>query len=183
MRKQSLATALGELATTEDTINSRADAVLAIVKASGIRDGAAFNSAVREAYAANGWHTSPGKPSRGNRGSSVPATVKQYVSLIRGAFKLGLNVGGFKTFHALRKTLKAARVAAKPRPVRQDSRLAGVRLVKSDELIGAPFHDLTVLYENLNRQQKAKLAAEVNKLVREYKPAAAPSLELVRAAA
>lgn len=177
-----LATALAEMAQTESTIESRADAILAIVKSAGIRDHSSFNVAVREAYKANGWHTAVGRPKNGSRGQQIPATVKQYVSMVRGAFRLGLNVVAFKTFHALRKALTAARIAARPRPVRKDPRLAGLALVKRDTLTGAPFHDLTVLYEKANGQQRSRIVAEVNRLVKEYRPAVAPILTLAKAA-
>lgn len=177
-----LAAAFAEMAQTESTLASRADAVLAIVKSGGIRDGAAFNKAVREAYKANGWHTIAGRPGRGNRGQPVPDTVKQYVSIVRAAFRLDLVVAHFKTFHALRKGVKSARAARRPRPVARDPRLAGVTLVRQDTLTGAPFHDLTVLYEKSNKQQRARLLTEVNRLIREFRPAVAPVLTLQKAA-
>lgn len=177
-----LAAALAEMAQTESTIESRADAVLTIVKSAGIRDGSSFNKAVREAYEANDWHVAAGRPGRGNRKTAVPPTVKQYVSMVRGAFRLGLVVAHFKTFHALRKSLKAAREAAKPRAVRRDPRLAGLTLVRGDTLTGAPFHDLTVLYEKAPKAQRAKIVAAVIALVREYRPAVAPVLTLAKAA-
>ena len=186
MKKQRptpLADALAEMAQTDSTLESRADAVLQIVKSAGIRDSAAFNKAVKAAYTANGWHTQAGRPSRGNRGQPVPVTVKQYVSMVRGAFRAGLVVAHFKTFHALRKSLKAARLAAKPRQVKMAPALAGLRLVgRGDTLTGAPFHDLTVLYEKANRAQRAKIAAEVNRLIQEFRPSVAPVLTLQKAA-
>lgn len=177
-----LAAALAEMAQTEGTLESRADSVLSLVKSGGIRDGAAFNKAVREAYKANNWHSIVGRPGRGNRGTPVPQTVKSYVSIVRAAFRLDLVVAHFKTFHALRKGVKAARVARQPRPVARDPRLAGLTLVKHDTLTGAPFHDLAVLYEKSSRQQRSRLLAEVNRLVREYRPAVAPVLTLQKAA-
>jgi hypothetical protein len=49
-------------------------------------------------------------------------------------------------------------------------------------LTGAPFHDLTVLYEKSSRQVQGKIAAAVIALVREYKPTVAPVLVLQKAA-
>lgn len=102
--------------------------------------------------------------------------------MVRAAFRHGLNVAGFKTFHALRKSLKAARVAAKPRAVRRDPRMAGLTLVQGGTLTGAPFHDLAVLYEKAPRATQARIAAEVNKLLREFRPVVAPVLTLQKAA-
>lgn len=181
-RNPILAAALAEMAQTETVLESRADAVLTIVKGAGIRETAAFNKAIREAYEANHWHSSAGRPGKSSRKTPVPQTVKSYVSMIRGAFRLGLVVAHFKTFHALRKSLTAARLAARPRPVKKDPRLAGLTVVRGDTLTGAPFHDLTVLYEKSSRAQQSRIVAEVTRLVREFRPAVAPVLTLQKAA-
>lgn len=182
MAKKTLAAALAVIAVEENALASRADTVLAIVKDSGIRDEKAFSAAVRDAYKANGWHVTAGAPKRGASGKPVPGTVKQYVSQVRAAFRLGVNVARMDTFHKLRKTLKEARAAARPRPVKTDPKLAGLRLVKSGELTGAPFHDLTVLYERASKGVQRQLLGEVNGLVARFSPAVAPSLVLAKAA-
>lgn len=177
-----LTAALSAIAQDVEQLESRADAVLAIVKDSGIRDVKAFSAAVREAYKANGWNATAGKPAPGKRAQPVPATVKQYVSTIRGAFRLGVNVAKMESFFKLRKVLRQARAAANPQLVVKDPRLAGLRLVKNASLIGAPFHDLTVVYEKLPKAAQKQLAGEVNELLRRYQPAAAPQLVLAKAA-
>lgn len=177
-----LAAALAEMAQTESTIESRADAVLTIVKSEGIRTLKAFNAAVREAYRANGWHAARGRPTGGIQRPFVPQTVKQYVSIVRASFRLGIHVGQFKSFYALRQTLKQARLERKPKAVRRDPRMIGLTLVQHDTLTGAPFHDLAVLYEKANRQVRSKLVTKVQGILREFRPAIAPVLELRRAA-
>lgn len=180
-----LTAALSAIAHDGEMLESRADAVLSIVKSSGIRDVKAFGAAVREAYKANGWNATQGKPKAGKRALlAVPATVKQYVSTVRAAFRLGVNVTKMETFHKLRKVLKQARADAAPQAVAvKDPRLAGLRLVKNGGgLIGAPFHDLTLIYEKLAKGQQKQLAGEVNELVRRFQPAAAPQLVLAKAA-
>lgn len=179
---KTLPAALTALARADAGVTSRADEILAIVKSAGIRDGAEFNKAVRAAYAANGWHQAGGRPGKGSRGQPIPATVKQYVSMVRRAFRLDLPVAGFKTFHALRKAIKEAGASSRKPPVRKDPRMAGLTLVKAGTLTGAPFHDLTVLYANASRQEKAKIASEVNGLVQKFRPTVAPVLELRKAA-
>jgi hypothetical protein len=178
-----LAAAFSVIAADSSTLESKADHVLAIVRTSGIRDEKSFSVAVREAYKANGWNSRQGKPARGKRAlQPVPATVKQYVSIVRGAFRLGINVLKMDTFFKLRKTLREARIAARPQAIPTDPRMAGLRLVKSNELIGAPFHDLTVIYEKSGKTQQRQIAAEVKALAARFQPAAAPALVLAKAA-
>jgi hypothetical protein len=180
-----LAEALAAIATTTDTLESRADTILAIVKANGIRDAKAFRKAARAAYLENGWHARPGKPARGNgHKTPVPPTVKQYVSQVRAAFRFDLNVLAFKSFHALRKAVIEARLARKPKARgRRDPRLAGLKLIKGSELTGAVFHDAAVVYDGLDKARQAQMARAIVKVVEQFKAAAAPALELVKKAA
>ena len=85
---KALAAALAVIGKDSVALDSKADQVLRIVKQEKIADLKEFNAAVREAYKANGWNGSPGKPKKGAEKKAVaPATVKQYVSAIRGAFR------------------------------------------------------------------------------------------------
>ncbi len=180
-RNQTLAAALADVATVVGGLESKADTILAIVKASGIRDLKAFNEAARAAYVENGWSSARGRPAKGAAKATVaPTTVKQYVSRIRAAFRLGVPVASCKTFHALKVALRKA--APAPVVENADKRLAGIRLVRSDSLIGAPFHDLTVIYEKCNRQQQSTIAREVRELVAKFRPSAQPQLVLAKAA-
>lgn len=175
MAKQTLAAALAVIGREEYTLESKADNVLAIVKSAGIRDVKAFNLAVREAYKANGWNVGAGKP-KGPKLQAVPATVKQYVSRIRAAFNLELPIQSFRTFHQLRKALKDR--APRPATAANDPVMAGLRLTRQDELVGAPFHDLTAIYSKLDKARQTALVQSVNRLVRQYQ-SAAPQLQLV----
>lgn len=162
-------------------LESKADAVLAIVKKKGLKDLKAFDAAAKEAYAANGWNTRQGRPVLGAKDTRVPATVKQYVSRVRAAFRLGMNVGHFKTFHALRAAVKTAQAQNRRPKAANDPKLAGVAITKANVLIGAPFHDLTAIYESANKMQQRTIASEVQTLVKKFKPAA-PQLTLAAAA-
>lgn len=179
-----LAEALAAIGMTSDTLETRADAILAIVKANDIKDAKEWRAIARAAYQANGWHSRPGKPGRGTKTTTVPVTVKQYVSQIRAAFKFELNVASFKSFHALRKSVKETRIARRVKPKgSRDPRLAGLKLVKSNELTGAPFHDAVALYANLDKMKQAQMAKAISNVIRQFTPAAQPSLELIKKAA
>ena len=180
--KKTLAAALAVIAVEENNLESRADSVLAIVKGAGIRDEKAFSLAVREAYKANGWNATAGAPKKGNAGKPVPGTVKQYVSQVRAAFRLDVPVGRMATFHKLRMAVKEARAAARPKPVNADPKMAGLRVAHSNEFTGAPFHDLTVMYEKAPKGVQKQILGEVNELVRRFRPAVAPQLVLAKAA-
>ena len=172
-----LAAAFAALSEEGAALESVADSVLAIVKSDGLKDVKAFSAAAREAYKANGWNATQGKPVLGAALNRVPPTVKQYVSQIRGAFRLGLNVGHFKNFHALRVALKAARVASRPVP-KVDPRLGGLRLTGPAGLTGAPLHDLVVVYEALPKGQQSQMVGAVNRLVQQFRPAAPQLLQM-----
>lgn len=182
MAKQSLAAALAVIANESSTLENKADSVLAIVRQSGIRDEKAFSAAVREAYKANGWNVTAGAPKRGSSGKPVPGTVKQYVSQVRRAFRLGVPVASMKSFFKLRQAVRTAVAKRAPAPVNRDPKMAGLRLVKAGEMIGAPFHDLTVLYERAPKPVQKQLLGEVNALVKRFSPAVAPQLVLAKAA-
>ena len=87
-----------------------------------------------------------------------------------------LPVQSYRTFHQLRKALKEARPA--PAPAANDPVMAGLRLTRQDELVGAPFHDLTAIYAKLDKTRQASLLHSVNRLVRQYQ-GAAPALQLI----
>lgn len=168
-KQNALANAFAVIAAEGDAIESKADGVLGIVRMAGLTELKDFNAAVRAAYLENGWNGGAGKPKPGNRKPPVPATVKQYVSQIRAAFRAGINVAKVKSFFVLRKDLKAAKAATKKPAKPEDTRVVGLRLVKPTVMIGAPFHDLLVTYEHLEKKRQALLVASVNRLLRDYR--------------
>lgn len=172
-----LAEALGTIATQSAGLETKADAVLAIIRVTGIADLPAFDSAVKVAYAENGWNTERGRPTGKVKRGIVPPTVKQYISQVRGAYKLKLDPGKYDTFHALRVALKAER--AKQQPAADvDPVMAGAKIVQPDTLTGAPFHDLMALYAEMDAAKQNQLVAAVEGLVKRFR-SAAPALKVV----
>lgn len=176
-----LAHALADIATSSSTIESKANAILGIIRGTTISNDKTFSAAVREAYKVNGWNVAAGRPAPGVRLDPVPVTVKQYVSRVRAAFRAKLPVRTFKTFHELRKALKIH--AAKRAPqASNDPVFEGIRLTApADELNGAPFHDLAALYSKLGKQKQGALVDAISRLVKQYQPIA--HLALVKRAA
>lgn len=165
---KALANALAVIAVSSSAIESKADAVLNIIRDAGIRDEKAFTAAIRLAYAENGWNTGAGRPRPGARLKQVPATVKQYVSRVRAAFRAKLPVAKFKTFHELRKALK--QLNDSKNPAANDPVYMGLRIVQAEELNGAPFHDLAVLHTKLGKTRQAALLDDIAKLIKRYSP-------------
>lgn len=176
MKKITLAAALAVIGREANEIENQATAVLRIVRQQKIGTLKDFGAAVRDAYKANGWNGKPGKPKAGSSATAVPVTVKQYVSAIRRAFRLKLPVTSYSSFYALRQDLKkhAARKAKKAANNGHDTRpeLVGLRLQQPETLNGAPFHDLAVLYNALDRARQAKMIGALERIKREFAPAA-----------
>lgn len=169
---KNLAAALSVLARDGSVLDSKAENVLRILKAEKIKDLKTFNAEVREAYKANGWNAGAGRPKEGSKLEPVPATVKQYVSSIRRAFRFKMQVLAYSSFYALRVDLKkeAARVR-KPR-TNGPKELIGIRLANPEQLTGNMFHDLAVLYDALDRSRKPKMLAALARVQRDFSKAA-----------
>ncbi len=167
---KALANALAVIAASSSQIESKADAILAIIKDGGIRDEKSFQAAIKLAYAANGWHTAAGRPRSGvEKKKLVPATVKQYVSRVRAALRAKLPLAKFKTFHELRKALK--NVKAKDSPIAaNDPIYRGLHIVRPEVLLGAPFHDIAVIHAQLGKVRQAALLDDIAKLIKRYSP-------------
>jgi hypothetical protein len=167
-----LAEALAVIGKEGTELEAKATQVLRIVRQSKIGDVKAFGAAVRDAYKANGWNGKPGKPKAEEKADPVPATVKQYVSQIRAAFRLKLPVASYTSFYALREDLRKhrARKAAKVAKAveAQPKEMLGIRLVEPEQFNGGPFHDLAVLYNALDRTRKPKLLAALARIKREF---------------
>lgn len=174
MKQSTLAAVLAVIGKEEHELEAKATQVLRIVRTRKIEDLKAWNGAVREAYKANGWNGKPGKPKAGTGKGAVPATVKQYVSAIRRAFRLKLPVSSYSSFYALRADLrkKAERKAARNGAVPQRPEFIGIRLTDSDALNGSPFHDLAVLYNALDKTRKLAMLGALERVKRQFAMAA-----------
>lgn len=174
-----LAKALAEIAAEGNAVETRAERMLALVRSKGIVDERTFSAAVRVAYRANGWRATRGRPKLDEKAlESVPPTVKQYVSAVRAAFRLGLDGRSMRTFSALRRAVSDARAAKRAKVRSKDPNMAGIHVLKDDRLTGAPLHDLAVVYEGVQARQREALIRRIKTLVSEFK-SAAPGLRIV----
>lgn len=176
-----LARIFADIATQSGQTETTADAILALVK-TGARDLETFNQVVREAYVENGWKAGQGRPSAAQGALVlVPRTVKTYISEVRRALRLKLQIGRVKTFSELRTLLRKRVQRSQNRRHRGPAELVGVRLAQPDVLNGATFHDLSVLYVALPEGQQETLKRQVDRLVVQYRKAL-PDLPLAAAA-
>lgn len=173
MKQTKLAAALAVIGKGANELDNQATQVLRLVRAEKINDLKGWSAAVREAYKANGWNGKPGKPKAGEKkGGAVPATVKQYVSAIRRAFRLKLPVSSYSSFYALRQDLKKRTVKAAKRAqaavAKQPVEMVGIRLQQPETLNGAIFHDLAAMYSALDRQRRPKFIGALERVKREF---------------
>lgn len=175
MKMTKLAAALAVIGREGEVMDTKASAVLQIVRAEKIKDGKTFNAAVRAAYKVNGWNSKPGKPKEGKKDKDLtppPATVKQYVSTIRAAYRFGLPVGSYSSFYALRTEVKEKRAARKPKHRNVPPQMIGITLKQPDQFNGGIFHDLAILHDALDRARKPRMLSALERVKKDFATAA-----------
>lgn len=161
-------------------LESTASAILGLVKqADATGDVKVFDALVSEAYAANGWRDSPGRPPNGTeKKGSAPNTVRTYVAVVRAAIRAGIRIGHYDTFTALRAALERK---TRPANSRQQSQRAtstnghvpkdvsedftGIAVEEYADMNGALFHDLAVTFIHLPRDQRSLFGRQLAKLL------------------
>lgn len=129
-----------------------------------------FNEMVGNAYEANGWSRQAGRPSEGSTMKPAPMTIRNYVSIIRKAYKLRLPVMEFLTLGELRTAIKDLRIKAKASAIHTDELAAmrGVKIAKEEEMIGAVVHDIGVVMKHLDRDDQDDFEQKLQKLLRQF---------------
>jgi hypothetical protein len=181
-----LARVFASVADSEQSLESTASGILAIVKDNKINTVDRWDEAVEAAYEANGWNKRAGRPANGEEPKlPVPTTVSSYVALVRTALRNKMKVYKYDTFTALR-------VAMAKRNGRADHRggngsiAPGGKLnlkgpvaesfidvdIQKAEPNGALFHDLAVVYATLPAEHQSMLGRQLAKLLHKYLPLA-----------
>lgn len=165
-------------------VESAANGMYSTLKAEDVRTLDHFNEKVRDAFQANGWSQTAGRPAAGSKEKPAPDAVKLYVSTFRAAYRMGLDVLSFETVGAMRTTIRERRQgiahAAKPD---QPPELKGIQLVAEHSLTGALWHDAVVLHQHLNADKQHEFEREVRMLMMRYSKDAPPELTVVPAMA
>lgn len=124
---------------------------------------------VGDAYEANGWSRQAGRPSEGSTLKPAPATIRNYVSTIRKAYKSKLDVLSYTTLGALRQAVRDLKKAKKPdAPADELAALRGVKIAHQQEMIGAVVHDIGVVLQNLDDEDRGKLEAILQKAIKQF---------------
>lgn len=179
MKHQDLAVILIKIENAANAVEDVAKQILAAIKAADAQTLDAFDSMVSEAYRKNGWSQKAGRPSATATEKSAPDAVKLYVSTVRAAYRLKLNVMTFETIGALRQAIRDKRAEGVVPPPQQAPELAGVSVKGEHQMTGALWHDVLVLREHLPHASQMKFDEEVRKLVNRYIKAAPDFLKLV----
>jgi hypothetical protein len=150
-----LALVLKKLTVVGTKMETTSNKLLAVVRGSKLTNIKAWRAAVKDAYAANGWHMQRGKPKLDSTSSPVPRTVRTYVSEVSSAFRFNLDVPKFASFYELRQAVVQARRKKSP---------AG----RIEKLVGEPLHDAGTLAIRLTGKPRESFIRELTHLVAKY---------------
>lgn len=130
------------------------------------------------AYEENGWSRTAGRPRDGSTEIPAPATVKNYVTAFRRAYKAELDVLKFKTVGEMRVAIRDLRDAAREAQEKPAS-LAGVQVSKDDVLTGALVHDIYACIKALPPADRDDIEAKLRRVLAQAVKKAPPELKLV----
>lgn len=179
-----LARVFASVAESEQSMESTAAGILAIVKGNKINTVDRWDEAVAAAYEANGWNTRAGRPNGDQTPRMpVPTTVSSYAALVRTALRTRMKVSKYETFTALRVAMakrngrtdhrgNGKQAAATLRDIHTGpvaESFVGVEIDKA-EPNGALFHDLGVVYAKLPEEHQAMLGRQLARLLHKYLP-------------
>jgi len=180
-RKTELSTILRSIEKAHEGTESHASAILEAIRREGASTLQEFDVMVQVAYERNGWSQRIGRPQAGD--VPAPVVVKVYVSTIRAAYRLGVDVGKAETMQELRNHVRAARAKigykSAEKAAHEAPELAGVSIQSPGTLTGALLHDLYAVRVALDEESAATLDQQLHALLKQYIKQAPPALRLV----
>jgi len=78
-----------------------------VLREEDVNDVEHLNKIAAEAYQANGWSMTKGRPAAGSTEKPAPDVVKLYLSIARRGFSLKLDVKSYETMYQLREAIAA----------------------------------------------------------------------------
>jgi len=126
-----------------------------------------FNEMVSDAYREKNWSQQVGRPAEDSTLLAAPPTIRNYVSTIRKAYKMDLDVMGFATMFDIRKAVRMQRQPVHGQQVAQRE-LKGIRLTSKNKPNGGLWHDLVLLWEHLPEVDKETLETKLQKLLAQF---------------
>lgn len=175
MNTENLAAVFAQIEQAAEAVESIAGGVLAAIQEAQADTLEKFNDMVADAYQRNGWSQKAGRPAEGSTERPAPQAVKVYVSIVRRAYRMELDVLSFEHMGALRSAIRQARTQDAHAGVRSPE-LRGVQVSSSDRLTGGLWHDAVVLYENLPDEQRTLFETQIRRLLKKYTKAAPEEL-------
>lgn len=83
-----------------------------VLREEDVNDVEHLNKIAYEAYEANGWSRTKGRPAAGSTEKPAPDVVKQYLSYARRGFSLNLDVKTYETMYKLKEAIAAPPTAS-----------------------------------------------------------------------
>lgn len=188
MNTHTLAADFINIARKAKGVESAANGMYSTLKAEDVKTLDHFNEKVREAFKANEWSQTAGRPVAGSKEKPAPDAVKLYVSTFRAAYRMGLDVLSFETVGAMRTTIREIRGAAHQRklaepPAPSRPEMEGVVVTGANTLIGKLWHDAMLLADKIPTDHQQEMEREVRMVMQRFLRFAPPELTLVPAAA
>jgi hypothetical protein len=188
MKTQTLAVDFINIARKAAGVESAANGIFNTLKAEDVKTLDHFNEKVRDAFQANGWSQTAGRPAAGSKEKPAPDAVKLYVSTFRAAYRMKIDVLSFETVGAMRTTIREMRAAAHQRklaepPTPSRPEMEGVEVKGPQNLIGALWHDAMLLAEKIPADNQQEMEREVRMVMQRFLRFAPPELTVVPMAA
>lgn len=133
-----------------------------VLREENVNDVEHLNQIAAEAYKANGWSMTKGRPAAGSTEKPAPDVVKLYLSIARRGFALKLDVKAYETMYQLREAITAppVKVAANDADKKQEQHPT---FAKSTTCIA-----IGALWEHLPPDVQAEFDNEVLKLLARF---------------
>lgn len=176
-KRVELAIVLVDIGRESERVESAAKGILSAIKQEGARGIEEFNAMVAAAFERNGWSSKAGRPTADAK-PAAPRAVKYYVSLVRGAYRAGLDVAGFESIGAMRTATEEANRNHASAPAPKPPELRGISVSHENALTGALYHDLIVVWDHLEHDDKAELERRLRAVLKSFVKKAPPTLSV-----
>ena len=167
-----------KIKTSAGALERVANGILSAIKTQDAKTLEHFNEMVADAYVDNGWSTKAGRPAKGTKEKPAPDAVQLYVSTVRAAYRMSLDVMSFETMGALRVAIRDKRSTPSQDAARPPE-LVGVQLSSDDRLTGALIHDTGTLWKRLRPKDQKAMTLALQKVLDEFMKLAPPELKMV----
>lgn len=107
---KNLSVVFTDLEEASDAVENVSRDFFEVLRAEDVNDVEHLNKIAAEAYQANGWSMTKGRPAAGSTEKPAPDVVKSYLSYARRGFSLHLDVKSYETMYRLKEAIAAPQV-------------------------------------------------------------------------